>query len=154
LIQFTTEERPVTDSETVTDGDFVSLQQGGTVEAAANTEKLYGVVNGGSNSDLVSRNYREPETTGDSAGDAKVLVELAEEARFEIDVDADLASDAEGSYYTITGATGAQTVANASKSATVGQLLCLKRIPTNAAETEFQRGLFQVVALPSQTTLS
>ena len=59
-------------------------------------------------------------------------------------MDASLAADAEGSYYNLSGNTGAQVVANASKSATVGQLLCIERIATNLAGTEFKKGVFVV----------
>lgn len=145
LIQPTTEERAVTNSSTVYDGDFVELASG-RVAATDGSGKLYGVVLGGSNDDLVSRNYRTPSTTGDSGGTKKVLVELCEGQRYELPVGASLASDAEGSYYNLTGSAGSQTVNNSSKSATVGQLLCVKRIPTNAAGTEFKRGIFEVAA--------
>ncbi len=153
LIQPTTEERAVADGVTVTESDFVKLAQGGRVTGASiGSGKLYGIVAGGSNDDLVSRNYRTPATLGDTAGTKKVLVELIEGERFELPVSATLASDAEGSYYNLTGATGAQTVDNTSKSATVGQLRCLERIPTNAAGTEFLRGIFEVSAPSSLTT--
>lgn len=155
LIQQTTEERSVASSVTVTDGDFVKLAQGGRVTGASiGTGKLYGVVLGGPNDDLVSRNYRNPNTTGDADGTKKVLVELCEGERYELPVDASLASDAEGSYYLLTGSNGAQTVSNSSKSATVGQLRCLERRATNAAGTEFKKGIFEVAAPSSLTTPS
>lgn len=144
LIQSTTEERAVTNSSTVAEGDFVELAQGGRVAATDGTGRLYGVVKGGSNDDLVSRNYRTPSTTGDADGTKKVLVELCEGQRYELPVSASLASDAEGSYYDIGGSQGSQVVNNATKSATEGQLQCIKRIATNAAETEFTRGIFVV----------
>lgn len=150
-IQPTTEERAVTNASTVYDGDFVEMASG-RVAATDGSGKLYGVVLGGSNDNLVSRNYRTPSTVGDAGGTKKVLVELCEGQRYELPVDASLASDAEGSYYNLTGAAGSQTVQNASKSATVGQLLCVKRVATNAAETEFTRGIFVVAAPQSATT--
>lgn len=143
LIQSTTEERPVTNSSTVADGDFVELASG-RVAATDGTGRLYGVVKGGSNDDLVSRNYRTPSTTGNASGSKKVLVELCEGQRYELPVSASLASDAEGSYYDIGGSQGSQVVNNATKSATEGQLQCIERIPTNAAGTEFERGVFVV----------
>lgn len=274
LIQPTTEERAVANGVTVGDGDLVKLAQGGAVtNASMATGKLYGVVLGGSNDDLVSRVYRAPRTTGNSAGTKKVLVQDVKHERLEIPVDASLASDAEGSYYTLlnsaqvlltsdgtapsnndtvtiggvtytfkttlTGAAnevligasaaialdnlkeavndvgtegtnygtgtvanpyvtattntnttqlfeaisgfsgdphdvavsensthlsfnyatleggqGRQMVNNASKSATVGQLLCLKRVATNAAGTAFNKGIFEVAALHEETTVS
>lgn len=150
-IQSTTEERIVANGSTVHDGDLVELAQGGRVAATDGSGKLFGVVKGGSNDDLVSRNYRTPSTVGDAAGTKKVLVELCEGQRYELPVSASLASDAEGSYYNITGAAGSQEVDNSTKSATVGQLLCVRRIPTNAAETQFERGIFEVSA---KTTVS
>lgn len=144
LIQPTTEERAVVNSSTVADGDFVELAQGGRVAATDGTGRIYGVVLGGENSNLVSRTYRTPSVTGDSGGTKKVLVELCEGQRYELPVSASLASDAEGSYYDIGGSQGSQVVNNSTKSATEGQLQCIKRIPTNAAETQFARGVFIV----------
>ncbi len=132
VTKFTSEERPVTNSVTVTDGDFVKLASGRVTNASIGTGKLYGLVQGGENSNLVSRNYRTPTTTGDTNGTKTVLVQLVEDQIYELPVSAALAADAEGSYYNLTGSTGAQTVDNASKSATTGQLLCLKRV-ANAA---------------------
>lgn len=143
-IQSTTEERSVANGSTVADGDFVELAQGGRVAATDGAGRLYGVVKGGENSNLVSRNYRTPSTTGDTNGTKKVLVELCEGERYELPVSASLASDAEGSYYDVGGSQGSQVVNNATKDASEGQLHCIKRLPTNAAETEFRRGIFVV----------
>lgn len=133
VTKFTSEERPVTNSVTVTDGDFVKLASGRVTNASIGTGKLYAVVQGGSNDDLTSRVYRAMATTGDSDGTKTVLVQLVEDQIFELPVSADLASDAEGSYYNLTGSTGAQTVDNTSKSATTGQLLCVKKIAARLA---------------------
>lgn len=151
VVQFTGEERAVTNSSTVTDGDFVEFASG-RVAATDGSGKLYGVVLGGPANDLVSRNYRAMTTTGDSAGTKKVLVALVEDQLYELKVSATLAADAEGSYYNLTGSTGAQTINNATKSSTVGQFLCVKRIATNAAGTEFLKGQFVVSAPQSATT--
>lgn len=132
VTKFTSEERPVTNSVTVTDGDFVKLASGRVTNASIGTGKLYAVVQGGSNDDLVSRTYRTMATTGDSDGTKKVLVQLVEDQIFELPVSAALAADAEGSYYNLTGSTGAQQVDNTSKSATTGQLLCIKRVANSA----------------------
>lgn len=146
VTKFTSEERAVTNSVTVTDGDFVKLASGRVTNASIGTGKLYGVVLGGSYSDLVSRTYRAPATTGDSGGTETVLVQLVEDQLFEIPVSAALASDAEGSYYNLTGSTGAQEVDNTSKSATTGQLLCVKRVADSAGN--YTIGQF-VVANPA-----
>lgn len=150
VTKFTSQERPVTNSVTVTDGDFVKLASGAVTNASIGTGKLYGVVEGGSNDDLVSRNYRAMTTTGNAGGTKTVLVQLVEDQIFELPVSAALAADAEGSYYNLTGSTGAQTVDNATKSATVGQLLCVKRV-ANAAGS-YVIGHFIVAAPQSATT--
>ena len=140
--KFTSEERAVTNSVTVTDGDFVKLASGRVTNASIGTGKLYGFVLGGSNDDLTSRVYRAMTTTGDAGGTKTVLVQLVEDQLFELPVSAALASDAEGSYYSLTGSTGAQTVDNTTKSATAGQLLCVKRVAD--ASGNFTRGQFVV----------
>ena len=140
---FATVEKPVTNSVTVTDGDFVKLASGRVTNASIGTGRLLGTVSGSDSTNLVSPTYRNT-TTGNAAGTNTVLVELATDNRYELTVNADLAADSEGSYYNLTGNTGAQVVANATKSATVGQLLCLERHATNAAGTEFKRGVFVV----------
>lgn len=145
VTKYTSEERPVTNSVTVTDGDFVKLASGAVTNASIGTGKLYGVVTGGPNDNLVSRNYRAMTTTGNAGGTAKVLVQLVEDQIFELPVSAALASDAEGSYYNLTGSTGAQQVDNTSKSAATGQLLCIKRVANAAGSYVF--GQFVVAAL-------
>ena len=105
VTQYNSEERPVTNSVTVTDGDFVKLASGAVTNATIGTGKLYGVVQGGPNDDLVSRTYRAMTTTGDASGTKKVLVQLVEDQLFDLPVSAALASDAEGSYYSLTGGT-------------------------------------------------
>lgn len=60
---------------------------------------------------------------------------------FEMDFDNDAAAADQGSYFTITGATGAQQVSYASKSATVGQVVLEKLDPRG--EGSVRRGLFR-----------
>lgn len=270
--QFATEERSVASGVTVSDGDIVNLVSGAVTNASLASAKPYGIVCGGPNNDLVSRNYRAPKTLGDASGVATVLVTLLEDMQLEIPVNGTLASDAEGKFYclvpksqalltstgtapanndTITiggvvytfktsltgaaneiliganaaasltnlksaitltgtigtdygtgtvvnplvtattktsttlvleaidqtadgsgyalsetsaqlsfdqaflaGGTGRQTVDNLTKSATVGQLICLKRIATNAAGTVFLKGIFAVAAPQTATTVT
>lgn len=147
--KFSDEERIVTSGVTVNDGDLVTLVSGAVSLATAST-KLYGVVRGGENSNLVSRTYRAPTTVGD--GTKTVLVELVEGYKYKMPVSAALASDAEGKYYLITGGTGAQTVDNTTKSATVGQLLCVKRVADSTGAYLF--GIFVVATPQSATTIS
>lgn len=142
LSNFATEQRPVTNSVTVTDGDFVKLAQGGRVtNATIGSGRLHGVVRGSDTVDLVSRTFRNT-TAGNSDGTTEVLVELVEGQRYKLPVSAALATDAEGSYYNLTGSTGAQQVDNTTKSATAGQLLCLKRVANAAGAYLF--GIFTV----------
>lgn len=151
---FATEERVVANGVTVTDGDFVKLLQGGTVTTATiGTGKLYGVAQGAGSANLTGRSYKTA-AVGVADGSVTTLLELVDGMRYEIPVSASLASDAEGSYYNLTGATGAQTVDNTSKSATVGQLICRKRVATNAAGTQFLKGWFEVASPNSITTLT
>ena len=140
---FATVEKPVANGVTVTDGDFVKLASGRVTNATIGTGRLLGTVNGSDSTNLDSPSYRNT-TVGDADGTTTVLVELATDNRYELPVSASLAADAEGSYYNLQGNTGAQEVANASKSATVGQLLCIERIATNLAGTEFKKGVFVV----------
>ncbi len=150
VTQFNSEERPVTNSVTVTDGDFVKLASGAVTNASIGTGKLYAVVEGGSNDDLTSRVYRNPVTTGVSDGSKRVLVQLVEDQLFDLPVSAALAADAEGSYYSLTGGTGVQTVDNTTKSATAGQLLCVKRVAD--ASGNFTRGQFVVTNKTTDTS--
>lgn len=147
--KFADEERIVTSGVTVNDGDLVSLASGQLILATSST-KIYGVVRGGENSNLVSRTYRAPTVVGD--GVKTVLTELVEGYKYKIPTSAALASDAEGKYYLITGGTGAQTVDNTTKSATVGQLLCLRRVADSTGA--FTSGIFVVASPQSGTTIS
>lgn len=150
VTKFTSAQRAVVNSVTVTDGDFVKLTSGRVTSASIGTGKLYGVVQGGPASDLTSRVYRNMTSVGDAAGTVEVLCQLVEDNAFDLPVSAALASDAEGSYYNLTGGTGAQTVDNASKSATAGQLLCIKRVAD--ASGNFTRGVFVVSNVVSDTS--
>lgn len=150
VTKFTSEERAVVNSVTVTDGDFVKLTSGRVTNASIGTGKLYAVVQGGAASDLTSRVYRNMTATGDAAGTVTSLVQLVEDNIFELPVSAALASDAEGSYYSLTGSTGAQQVDNTTKSATAGQLLCIKRVADSAGN--FTRGQFVVTNLATDTS--
>lgn len=150
LSTFATEERPVANGVTVQDGDFVKLTQGGQVtNATIGTGKLYAVVQGSDTTNLVSRTFRN-QATGNASGTVTVLCELVKGNRYRLPVDAALASDAEGSYYLLTGAVGVQKVQNASKSATVGQLICRKRIADSTGA--FTIGIFEVAAVSEETT--
>jgi hypothetical protein len=103
VVQPTAAEYTVANGVTVSDGDLVKRQAGGqvTTPTPGSTGKLHGIVMGGPNDNLVSRNYRTPATTGDSGGTKKVLVQHAEDQRLELDVNGSLASDAEGQYYNL-----------------------------------------------------
>lgn len=145
--KFASEDRIVKNAVTLNDGDFVSLENELAILLVAGA-KVYGTVRGGESSNLVSRTYRAPTTVGD--GTKKVNVELVNGQRYNLPVSAALASDAAGKYYSITGATNAQVIDNTSKSATVGQFLCLRRV-ANASGT-YDRGIFIVAAPQTGTT--
>lgn len=145
--KFAGEERIVTSGVTLNDGDFTSLASGALILAVTGA-KLYGVVRGGESSSLVSRTYRAPTIVGD--GTKTCLIEFVNGQRFNLPVSAALASDAEGKYYSITGATNAQQVDNTSKSATIGQFICLKRIADSTGA--FTRGIFMIAAPQTGTT--
>lgn len=150
LSNFATEKRIVASGVTVTDGDFVKLLAGGTVSGATiGTGKLYGVVQGSDTNNLVSRTFRNT-AVGTAGGTVEVLCEIVDGNRYLLPVSAALASDAEGQYYNLTGATGVQKVDNASKSATVGQLVCRRRIAD--ATGAFLIGSFEVAAPYDVTT--
>lgn len=138
-------DHPVANSVSVTDGDFVKLAQGGRVtNATIGTGKLFGRVEGGDNSNLVSKGYRNPVTVGDANGTTSVLVLHAEDQRFVLPFSAAApAATAEGSYFSLTGSTGAQTVDTTTLSATAGQLLCVEAIKNTAGN--ITKGQFVVV---------
>jgi acetylglutamate kinase len=142
-IQFQNVQKPVASGVTVTDGDFVKLVGGVVTNATIGTGKLFGVVQGGDTVSLDARSYRNT-AVGVADGSVQVLVSVASENRYELPVNAALAADAEGSYYNLTGATGAQVVANATKSTTVGQLLCVQRVLDAAGA--YTKGVFLVAA--------
>lgn len=148
-IEFQDVQLPVASGVTVTDGDFVKLAAGVITNATIGTGKLFGVVQGGDTVSLDSRSYRNT-ALGVADGSVQVLVSVASETRYEVPVTAALAADAVGSYYNLTGATGVQKVDNATKSATVGQLLCVQRILDAAGA--YTKGVFLVAANAAETT--
>lgn len=144
--RFAGEQRIVTSGVTVNDGDFVNLVSGQVTPATATT-RIHGVVRGGEVTNLVSRTYRAPTTVGD--GVKQVLIEFPDEMRYQLPVSAALAADAEGKYYLLTGATGAQQIDNTTKSATVGQFICLQRIADSTGA--FTQGVFAVGSPQART---
>lgn len=145
--KFAGEQRIVTSGVTVNDGDFVSLASG-ALTLLVTGAKVYGLVRGGEVTNLVSRVYRAPTTVGD--GTKQVLIEFVNGMRYQIPVSAALASDAEGKFYSITGGTGAQQIDNTSKSATIGQFICIKRVADSTGA--FTQGIFAVAAPQTGTT--
>lgn len=134
------DEKPVANGVTVGDGDFVTLSSGAVTNPG--TSALYGKVNGGPSDNLVSRTYRAPVSTGDSSGNRKVLVEFVDGNEYEIDVNGQLASDAEGKYYNLANGGGAAsmlittdgtTVADGNTITIGGQVYTWKTTLTGAA---------------------
>lgn len=146
--KFAQEDRIVTSGVTLNDGDFVAVASDQWVLATAAIQ-IHGVIRGGQSDNLVSKNYRAPTIVGD--GTKKASAELVEGQRFQLTASAALASDAAGKYYCLTGATGAQQVDNTTKSATVGQLLCLRRVADSTGA--FTLGIFTVSSPQSQVAI-
>lgn len=134
---FATVEKAIANGVTVTDGDFVRLVTGDRISnATIGTGALLGTVNGADTTNLQLRTPRST-ATGDSGGTVKAIVEIASDNRYELTVNGTLAADAVGSFYNLTGATGAQVVDNATKG-TSGQLLCIEANGTKGVFTVSQ----------------
>jgi len=108
ITTFAGDEKPVTSGVTVGDGDFVVLASGAVTNPG--TGAIYGKVNGGPSDNLVSRTYRNPVATGIADLSRTVLVEFVNDVEFDIDVNGQLASDAEGKYYNLANGGGAGSV--------------------------------------------
>lgn len=123
-----TREYPVANSVTVTAGDFVYLTAGTVSNASIAGKKLLGTVVGNSNPTAVAG----AAITGNASGTVKVLVNVEKDARYLIDGDnvgTTLAASHVGTYFDLTGATGAQLVDTSTTSATTGQLVLIKFNP-------------------------
>jgi hypothetical protein len=123
-------------SEQFTKGDIVTKNNGFLDVADSATEKIWGIA------------HKSVTMAADNQTVAKVevpYIPLLPGFQFEMDFDADASSGDEGSLFGLTGATGAQQVDYATKSATVGQLQLVKLDPRG--EGSVRRGLFEV-ALP------
>lgn len=125
-----TREYPVASGVTVTDGDFVYLTAGRVSNASIAGKRLLGQVVGGDTQNL-DRAYGLT-AVGNAGGTVKVLVNIERDARYLIDGDnvgTTLAVTHEGTYFDLTGNTGAQLVDTSTTSATAGQLVLIKFNP-------------------------
>lgn len=102
------QERAVANGVTVGDSDFVTLASG--LVTNPGTSAIFGLVEGGPNDNLVSRNYRTPVSTGNAGATRTVLVKTSYSEEYEITVNGQLASDAEGKYYKLANGGGAASV--------------------------------------------
>jgi hypothetical protein len=114
---FAGDEKPVTSGVTVGDGDFVTLASGAVTNPG--TGAIYGKVNGGPSDNLVSRTYRAPVSTGLSDLSRTVLIEFVNDTEFDIDVNGQLAVDAEGKYFNLANGGAAASVLLTSDATTV-----------------------------------
>lgn len=144
-----TRRKLVANGVTVTDGDFV-YQTGNTWSNAAmqtGPKRLAGTVIGGDTENLV-RTYAGGTTVGD--GTRQVLVNIEKDAEYLVKMagtgSGGFSAADEGFYFNLVQGTGAaQTVDYATKSATTGQLRCLRYNP-GIRGTDNTFGLF-VIAL-------
>lgn len=123
-----TREYPVASGVTINAGDFVYLTAGRVSNASIGGKKLLGMALG--NSDPTADDGTV--AVGNAGGTVKVLVNIERDARYLIDGDnvgTTLAVTHEGTYFDLTGNTGAQLVDTSTTSATAGQLILIKFNP-------------------------
>lgn len=123
---------PVTSGVTVTDGDFVYQSGNAVTNASIAGKRLMGTVQGGNAGTLVRSGFTNT-TVGDGTDKNAVLVNVEKDGRYLLKMAGtgagSFSATDEGSYFNLTGSTGAQTADYATKSATTGQLLLVKYNP-------------------------
>ena len=131
---YTTMEFIVTDTVTVTKGDFVYFASGEIPSATIAGALLIG--------------YCNETATGNTASTVKAEVIVDPEMRYLIDNDNDgttFGVTHVGTYFDLTGATGAQLVDTSTTSSSTGQLLCLEYNPQiSPVETDTSVGVFKI----------
>ena len=131
---YTTMEFIVTDTVTVTKGDFVYFASGEITSATIAGALLIG--------------YCNETATGNTASTVKAEVIVDPEMRYLIDNDnvgTTFGVTHVGTYFDLIGATGAQLVDTSTTSASTGQLLCLEYNPQIApVETDTSVGIFKI----------
>ena len=138
-----TREYAVASGVTVTVGDLVYLAAGRVTNATIAGKALYGQVVGVQSNDL-DRDYAST-AVGNAGGTVKVLVTVSEDDRYLLENDNDTTTFAAthvGTYFDLTGATGAQQV-DTSTTSTTGQLLCIGYNP-GIRGTDATYGVFQI----------
>jgi hypothetical protein len=124
---------PVASGVTVTDGDFLYFDSGRVTSNAIAGKRLIGVA--------ISTQ------TGNAAGTVKVEVYVEPNAKYLVDNDnvgTTFAASHVGTYFDLTGATGAQLV-DTSTTSTTGQLLCLEYNPqVEPVQDDVSYGVFKI----------
>lgn len=123
-------EKAVANGVTINNGDFVYDNGGRVDNSSIAGTRLLGVAYTGDSADL-DRSY-STSVTGDSNGDAKVLVNVEPEAVYLLPVDEGTGtfdSNSEGQYFDLEVNSGNQEVNIESQSGTSGQLYCLTYNP-------------------------
>lgn len=136
---------PVANGVTVNNGDFVYFT-GGRVSSATITgdSRPIGMVTGAP----VSTNGVPGSATGNAAGTVGVDVVIDDSLRYLLQSDGSgtFAASSVGTYFDLTGATGAQKVLGSSQSNTTGVLLCLEYNPQiDPVKTDTTYGVFMLV---------
>lgn len=119
---------------TVTAGDFVYWSSGRITSATIAGARLLGVV--------------EETATGNAGGTVKAMVTVEPTAKYLVDNDnvgTTFAATHVGTYFDLTGATGAQLVDTSTTSATTGQLYCLEYNPLiDPVKSDTSQGVFTI----------
>lgn len=129
-----TQDLPVASGVTVTAGDFVYWASGRITNASIGAKRLVGVVT--------------ETVTGNADGTVKALTIVEPTAKYLVDNDnvgATFAVGDVGSYFDLTGATGAQLVDTDSKSDSSGQLYCVEFNPQiDPVKDDTSQGVFTI----------
>jgi hypothetical protein len=130
---FATASFPVASGVTVTEGDFVYFSSGRITSASVAGARLIGQVTA--------------TATGNAGGTVKALVIVDPAMRYLVDNDnvgTTFAASHVGTYFDLTGATGAQLV-DTSTTTTTGSLLCLEYNPSiDPVSTDTSWGIFMI----------
>lgn len=141
-----TKEYPVANGVTVSDGDFVALSSGRVTNASIGSAgALLGLVSGGQSQDP-SNHGTSQQATGDSAGTVRVLTHVEPNAKYQVAAsNGSLTAAMVGRTFTLTGATGAQTV-DVGTLGDTGQLELVRFISSTLGEFIINKHKYKVNA--------